>query len=187
MKKLPLIFLGALIAVQFAVPLSMIRSRENILHNGELFRFKTQPIDPADPFQGRYVRLGIDGEIKNQVDQSAPLTSRPIVYATIESDAEGFARFSGWSLKKPESKNYLKTRIGYVLDDGIQIKIPFDRYYMDEVKAPRAERLVWEATRGTHCWAEVRVLNGKAAIEEVFVEGQSLQNLAEKSSLKEIF
>jgi len=58
---------------------------------------------------------------------------------------------------------------------------------MDEVKAPRAERLVWEATRGTHCWAEVRVLNGKAAIEEVFVEGQSLQNLAEKSSLKEIF
>ena len=180
MKKLPLIFLGALITVQFAVPLSMIRSRENILRNGELFRFKTRPIDPADPFQGRYVRLGIDGTIKNQTDQSTPLNSRPIVYATIESDTEGFAHFSAWSLEKPEGGNHLKTRIRYFGNREITIKIPFDRYYMDEAKAPRAERLVWEGTRGTNCWVEVRVLDGKAAIEEVFVEGLPLRDLAER-------
>jgi uncharacterized membrane-anchored protein len=99
MKKLPLIFLGALIAVQFAVPLSMIRSRENILRNGELFSFKTRPIDPADPFQGRYVWLGIDGTIKNQIDQSVPLNSRPTVYATIESDTEGLPTSARGALK----------------------------------------------------------------------------------------
>ncbi len=178
MKKLPLILLGLLIAVQFAVPLSMIRSWENVLRNGKLFRFKTRPIDPADPFQGRFVRLGIPSYVENRAGQSTPLNARPAVYVTVENDDEGFAAFSEWSLEKPEGENYLKTRIRYFPQGGINIGIPFDRYYMDEAKAPRAERLVRSATRNTNCWVEVRILDGKAVIENVFAEGQSLRDLA---------
>ncbi len=49
---------------------------------------------------------------------------------------------------------------------------------MDEAKAPRAERLAREATRSTNCWVAVRILDGKAVIEDVFAEGRSLRDLA---------
>lgn len=180
MKKLSLIILGILIAAQFAVPFSMIQSRENILRNGDLFKFKTRPIDPADPFQGRYVRLAIDAYIKNRDDQPTPINARPKVYASIEPDVDGFAHFSEWSLEKPKGTKYLRTRIHYFPNNGIDIDIPFDRYYMDEAKAPRAEQLARESTRSTNCWVAVRILNGKAVIEDVFAEGQSLRILAEE-------
>ena len=57
-----MIFFGLLIVAQVAVPLQMIQQRETVLREGELFRFKTEPIDPADPFQGRYVWLQIEDD-----------------------------------------------------------------------------------------------------------------------------
>jgi hypothetical protein len=60
---------------------------------------------------------------------------------------------------------------------SIRIDIPFNRFYMDENKAPRPKRLAREATRNTNCWANARILNGKAGIEDVFAEGQSLRDL----------
>lgn len=177
MKKLSPIALGLLIIAQIGVSFSMIRTRENILRNGEQFKFKTRPIDPADPFQGRYVQLGIDSYIENK-NQPIPINSRPKVYATIEYDAEGYAQFSRWSLERPLGGKYLKTRIRYFPNNGINIDIPFDRYYMDEAKAPRAEQLTRQASRITNCWVNVRILNGKAVVEDVFAEGQSLSGLA---------
>ena len=61
---------------------------------------------------------------------------------------------------------------------GVRIDIPFDRFYMDEAKAPRAERIVRNSTRSTNCWVNVRILDGKAVIEDVFAEGQSIRDLA---------
>ncbi|RKX46755.1 MAG: hypothetical protein DRP64_02745 [Verrucomicrobia bacterium] len=190
MKKLPLMILGILIAAQFAVPFSMIRSRENILRNGELFRFKTRPIDPVDPFQGRYVRLGFENAYvpcSRQVKKKLQL-AKSSVYALLETDAEGFAYFSSTEIEKPNKGDYLKTMyIGHrpswndktkTLELEIKIDIPFDHFYMDEAKAPRAERLVRDSTRSTNCWAAVRILDGKAVIEDVFAEGQSLRDLA---------
>jgi len=190
MKKLSLITLGILIAAQLAVPFSMIQSRENILRNGELFKFKTRPIDPADPFQGRYVRLGFeDNYIPCSEDQATGLDYKESICAIIETREDGFARFTGWSSEKPTEGHFLKTRYLGARNDwnseikksiykGLRLDIPFDRFYMDETKAPRAERLAREATRSTNCWANVRILNGKAVIEDVFAEGQSLRDLA---------
>jgi uncharacterized membrane-anchored protein len=190
MKKALAILLGALIAVQFAVIASMIRSQERILREGTAFRFKTQPIDPADPFRGRYVRLGFEANrIPLPRGATADLKDRETLYATLATDAEGFAHFDGWSRGRPASGAFLKTR--YLGDFGawdtgtnpsaqkeLRIAIPFDRFYMDEAKAPRAERAVRDATRSTNCWATVRILNGKAVVEDVFAQGQSLRTLA---------
>lgn len=189
MKKLSLIVLGVLIAAQLAVSFSMIKSRENVLRNGQLFRFKTRPIDPADPFQGRYVRLDVrnDHILCSEAEESE-LAPRQQLYAIPQTDPDGFACFNAWSLSQPKSNTYLKTRYRwkYTVSDpenkkrifkGIHIDIPFDRFYMDEAKAPRAEVLAREATRTTNCWVEVHILNGKAVIEDVFAEGQSLSDL----------
>ena len=192
MKKLPLILLGILILAQFAVPFSMIRSRENILRNGELFKFRTRPIDPADPFQGRYVLLGIDQDyIPTPKDQKLDISYKMPIYAMLEAGEDGFARFTDWHRESPAEGRFLKTRyLGTKsewipktrkrLHKGMRIDIPFGRYYMDEAKAPRAERLTREATRSTNCWVNVRILKGKAVIEDVFAEGQSLRELTEE-------
>lgn len=188
MKKYTLLILGLLIAIQFAIPFTMIQQRENILNNGELFRFKTRPIDPADPFQGRYVQLGIDNNyIPTSTNDSVKIRYKTPIYASLETGADGFAHFVNWSREKPTNGSFLKTRYRGTrrewiaatetyIHKGMRIDIPFDRYYMDEAKAPRAELLTREATRATNCWVNVRILDGKAVIEDVFAEGQSLRD-----------
>ena len=185
-----IIIFGLLITAQVAVPFRMIQQRETVLRKGELFRFKTEPIDPADPFQGRYVWLRIeDNYVTLSEDVVDHVDRRSYGYATISVDDKGFAHFAEWTLERPEITSYLKTRAsGHARTwdpetekssyKGLRIEIPFTRFYMDEAKAPRAEILARDATRNEDCWVEVRILNGKAVIEDVIAEGQSLRDLA---------
>jgi len=190
MKTLKLILLILLAATQIAVPVSLIQRKERILGEGERIRLQTRPIDPADPFQGRYVRLGYEHNYIDCPEDEIPnIGYKSRIYATIETGEDGFARFTGWSLEKPSDGLYLETRyLGPYRPwnqasqkgeyKGLQIDIPCNRFYMDEAKAPRAERLARNATQSRNCWVDVRILNGKAVIEDVYAEGQSLRVLA---------
>lgn len=196
MKKLLLISLLVLISIQFAIPFRMIQSRETVLQKGEQFRFKTRPIDPADPFQGRYVQLGIKHDyIPCAKEDPSDFSYKSSVYVLLETNQHGFAQFSHIDRKKPNTDTYLKTRyLGSRTQWnpttkkhvflGDKIDIPFDRFYMDESKAPRAERIAQDAARATNCWVNVRIYKGKAVIEDVFVQGESLQDLAGKKVYK---
>ena len=189
-----MLLFGLLIVAQVAVPLRMIQQHETVLREGELFRFKTEPIDPVDPFQGRYVWLRIEDDF---VPMSEAVTDaidyKATGYALLNVDEQGFAKFTDWSSERPtQTTNYLKTKSrGQAVNweqladgnrtrvhQGLGIDIPFTRFYMDEAKAPRAERLAHEATRNEDCWVEVRIFNGSAVIEDVIAEGQSLRDLA---------
>lgn len=190
MKTISLTLLSLAIVAQFAILGSMIHSRERVLREGEAFRFRTRPIDPADPFQGRYVSLGFENDfVPAHSGETASLRYRAPIYASIETGEDGFARFSAWSRAKPAKGAFLKTRyLGEKTrwdqagkrseSQGIRIDIPFGRFYMDEAKAPRAEAAARDATRGTNCWAVVRVLNGQSVVEDVIARGQSLRDLA---------
>lgn len=48
----------------------------------------------------------------------------------------------------------------------------------ERAKARRAERLAFEASQRGGCWADVRILNGRAVIEDVYVEGESIRTLS---------
>jgi len=63
------------------------------------------------------------------------------------------------------------------------VKVPFDRYYLDEKLAPRAEQIYRDAgRRGEEFKKEavlrVRVLKGKALIESLEIEGIPIRDLA---------
>jgi len=190
MKTLKIILFCLLAATQIAVPVSLIQRKEKILREGERIRLQTRPIDPADPFQGRYVRLGYEHNYIAWPEADKPdIGYKAKIFAVIEPGEDGFARFTGWSLEKPADGLYLETRyLGQYrpwnqasqkgVYKGLRIDIPCDRFYMDEAKAPRAEHLARDATRNKNCWVEVRILEGKAVIEDVFAEGQSLRALA---------
>lgn len=193
MNSLKPLLLTLLILAQLAVLASMIRGKERILRDGEAFRFKTRPIDPADPFQGRYVALGFEDDHIPPIGLSGGLRYREPIYAALETGGDGFARFTGWSRERPAAGAFLRTRyLGastrwdpatqQMTNVAFRIEIPFDRFYMDEAKAPRAEQAVRDATRSTNCWATVRILNGKAVVEDVFAQGQSLRELAAQKS-----
>ena len=49
--------------------------------------------------------------------------------------------------------------------------MPFRRFYMDEDKAPKAERAVWGGRRGQRkASVSVRVRNGVGVIEELYID-----------------
>lgn len=189
MKNIYLYLMGLLVCIQLAIPFRIIQGHERILRQGTAYRFLTQPIDPADPFQGRYVRLRYQSNHIDCDPQDVDLNYREPIYAELEVDENGFAYFANWSREPPAEGDYLKTRYHGTnrrwhndsktwTTNGIRVDIPFNRFYMDEAKAPRAEVLARDATRSTNCWANVRILNGKALIEDVFAEGKSLRVLA---------
>ena len=43
--------------IQLFVPAQVILQQESVLETGNVYRFKTQPVDPNDPFRGKYITL----------------------------------------------------------------------------------------------------------------------------------
>jgi uncharacterized membrane-anchored protein len=184
------VVLAVVVSAQFLVPYSLIHRWERVHEEGELFRFVTQPIDPVDPFQGRYVALNIE---QNYIFDPAAYTRlverQQRGFALVDVDDDGFARFSSWSDERPANGAYLATgayrgTVNFNRNNPreesqkvLRLKIPFSRYYMPETKAPLAEIEAATANREGHCWVEVRILEGQAVIEDVKIDGQSLRDL----------
>jgi hypothetical protein len=138
-SKVRLWLFAAMALLQLAVPAGMILSRERTLAQGEAFKFRTAPVDPYDAFRGRYVSLRIENAVAAWPQAKAAAYGQT-VYATIETGNDGFARFGAASLSRPKDKPYLKVQAGVANDKGgISLELPFDRFYMEETKAPTAE------------------------------------------------
>ncbi len=204
MKKTAFIILGIVLAAQLLIPASMILKHERILRTGELYRFKTRPIDPADPFQGRYVWLGFENDYIPGINKNEPSPKyNERVFVSLGAGSDDLCVLKSWSRTQPETGDYLKlkytgTRTQWNPDTkkstymGLRFHLPFNRFYMDENKAKRAERIVRRTTIDlfepantnlvTNCWANVRVLNGAALIEDVLVDGTPIRELAGEPS-----
>lgn len=162
--------LSVIIALQLLIPAHMIVQREVVLKKGELYKFKTAPVDPYDAFRGRYVALGIDAA---QVEYKAKskFAYGQIVYAALRKDVRNYATIVGVSLTPPEDKAYIKAKAGYMYADKLRLILPFDRFYMNEYKAPKAEQLYREysAVNKRDAYIAVRVLNGQAVLEDLYL------------------
>lgn len=165
-KKLLLIF--TLIA-QLTVPCLMIASAKNTLETGAVYKFKTAPIDPYDVMRGRFVYLSTDQNSAPR-DQSVKLTRKQRIYLILDLDKDGFAVVTKVQAQKPDHSEYIKTKVQYVESEKIYYELPFNRYYMNERKALRAENLVREGQRKPEeTYIQVRVKNGTALIEDLIV------------------
>ena len=168
--------------VQYLVPLQMIWGRETTLKKGKEYRFQTEPVDPNDPFRGKYIVLSFKD---NQVE--SPLESkwkaRQAVYVEFDTNDEGFAIIKKIHSAPPKNTEYyLKTKIKYVRgvqNKKITISYPFDRYYMDENKAATAEHLYREAQRDAAqpAYAVVHIRKGDAVLKDVILDGVSIKDL----------
>lgn len=180
----PLFIVVALI--QLFVPTKMILDRESILANGKEYKFKTAPIDPTDPFRGKYITLNFS-ERSISLDTTENWKRDETIYVHLAEDQEGFAKIQGISKKKPSKEiGFVKAKVKYTrrhADQTIQITYPFERYYMEESKAYDAERFTRrriQTDSNQVVYAVVRILEGESVLQNVMVNGKKIETLVKE-------
>lgn len=169
--------LGAMVLAQWVIPLQMIGNSEAIFKKGTAFRFECAPIDPNDPFRGKYIVLNFT--LANYIaDTADAYTNGQQVYAVLGTDSSGYATILALKEKQPDTGHYLITRVDYTHTyNGVQtvvLDIPFSRYYLDEFDAPKAEEKYREGTQSRTAYAEVYLYKGQARVKDVVVDGKPL-------------
>jgi uncharacterized membrane-anchored protein len=161
--------------LQLSFPGKLVFDSNKVLWMGTELKFETRPVDPADPFRGRYVALNFAA---NQFEKKAADSWKrnDRVFVLLDRDAQGFARSKGLSAVRPAANElFVKARITYLYDNQITVYYPFSKFFMEESKAPEAERIYREAGEG---YALVKVYQGEAVLQDVVVKGKSLNELA---------
>ena len=182
-KYILLILFLVAAGAQLYVPTSMILSQEDILTAGKTFKFRTAPVDPNDPLRGKYVALRYQDNSLT-IPDSVYFYRNQKIFVEIEEDYEGFAIIKDISQAPPlQGSDYFDANLQSVsyYDDSTRLWIiyPFNRFYMEEHKAPEAEKLYNESTWNTDVptWAVVKIKDGKAALQDVRLDGRSLTDI----------
>lgn len=180
-KKLASPVLVLLFLIQLFVPAQMIYEQEDALKSGRAYKFKTQPIDPSDPFRGKYIVLNYDlDSFKTEEDWSM---YRGNVYVYLRNDTEGYATIKTVS-KTPLAitEDYVIAESNYNYGKQVNFDLPFNRFYMNESKAYDAEVSVRQAQRDTTktCYGLVYIKNGRAVLKNVFIDNIPIQQYVEE-------
>ncbi len=171
---------GAMVLAQWIIPGSMIYDSQQVLNKGVPLKFKCAPVDPNDPFRGKYITLDFDIR-QFTVDSSHHFEQGAEVFATLKNDSGGFAVIADLRQQTPQGNEpFLKLPINYMSNMNktteLYFTIPFSRFYMQEYKAPVAETLYQQGVADTsgNTYALVYVYKGNARIRDVFVRDTSV-------------
>jgi uncharacterized membrane-anchored protein len=180
MKKPVFIIFVIVALVQLAVPAKMILDKENILSFGTPYKFRTAPVDPYDPFRGKYITLRFDA---NQFDvpNDTSWKSDDVVYVHLGKDSLGYAKIKDITRQPPADDNidFVKARIRYAYDDKVTIEYSFNHFYMEESKAADAETTYRNSQFDTAqvVYALVNVRKGEAALKDVMINDMSIADI----------
>ncbi len=192
------------IVAQFGVLGAMIVRRELALKHGVVCRFRTAPVDPFDAFRGKYVALDIEGA-RDGLLTAQRFECNQRVYARIGTDTNGLSVIEEVTAKPDASALWIKAWVTYSWEDykevtnvvarsgrppgeqrvatgkyRTRLRMPFDRYYMDEKLATEAESAYRDASRREKRDAvvTVRVWQGLTVIEGLEIGGRPIQDIA---------
>ncbi len=183
-KKILFPAFALLVLAQLFVPAKMILHQEDILNSGQAYKFKTAPIDPYDPYRGKYINLAFDANTF-EVSKESEWDYNELVYVKLTTDDNGFAKIQDISREKPDDQSdyvqansWGKTGVGKKL----RVRYPFNRFYMEESKALEAEETYRASRRDSSmvAYALVKVKNGEAVLENVFINDVPIQEVVEK-------
>ena len=121
----------ALVAAQLILPLGLIGMNELALATGTKVTLLTQPLDPLDPFRGRYVELSY--EISRLPDRGTPSGT---VYVELIRKGDRWVVYRVHSTHPHGDRPVIRGDAG----DGFAV-YGIETYYADEDEAPRLEGL----------------------------------------------
>lgn len=186
-KNIVIVLFLIVAIIQIAVPAKMIYKYENILQSGKEYYFKISPVDPNDPFRGKFISLNID-QNSFKINRADKWENGEDIYVTIDSlSQDRFCRITNISKVKPDSKaDFIKAKVDYVNSwdstkswnnsNGsiVYIKYPFETYYLDENKASQAEQFFRESVRDSNKlnYVAVKVIDGDAVLKDLIINGK---------------
>ena len=177
MKTLPLVIFGLAALAQWAAPLSQIWTHEQTLSKGTLIKLKCSAPDPYDPLRGRYLAVRPDQDHVDVPEDFDPDRGTQ-VFAILTTDADGLATISSLALSPPASGDFVRVKTSYSYDKKAYIEWPFERFYINEKLAPEADEWFAENIRTAKgIIAEVRVLNGRAVLADLTLDGKSFREI----------
>ncbi|WP_027395363.1 GDYXXLXY domain-containing protein [Aquimarina latercula] len=183
MKIIYLFILFIVIALaQIFVPIHMIVNNEDVLISGTEYKFKTRPVDPTDPFRGKYITLQYEMNHFDTKDTTYVVGEE--IYVYLKNDNEGFAEASQIS-KVPvkTEKDYVTARVTYYYNGQVNFQLPFNTYYMEETKAYDAEVAYVEANRDSlsnNIYALVYIKDDHVVLKDVLIDDIPIKEYVEK-------
>ena len=120
-----LVFAAVTFLVQWLVPFTMMTGQEVVLKRGQEIKIRCQPIDPYDPFRGRYVRVRLDLSLPENLQLPEGWDRQQRVFAILGTDVEGFAEVKSIQLDEPGQGLYVR---GQKLNWGNTFDLGLDRY-----------------------------------------------------------
>ncbi|NVK63805.1 MAG: GDYXXLXY domain-containing protein [Flavobacteriales bacterium] len=196
-------FFIAFAAIIVLIPVYVALSSQNVLSNGKQYKFKPMAYDPFDPFRGKYLRINYE---TNFIPTKFGFDERETIYVSIAEDEEGFAYFEEGFKSPPKDKDYLETTVSFSsgadeltrdlerMMDGdedidfedmdtrqrVNIKIPnnMNKYFINEDDALKAERVLEKERE--HIYIAVRILDGEARLEDIYVHDQPIKKYLHK-------
>lgn len=179
-RNLILFGFAFVVAAQLAVPAWMLVRNELTLREGQVFKFRTRPVDPVDAFRGRYVWLSLE-PMESKVTGITEWRYGQKAYAVLGADTNGFAVVKRLDRKPPADEPAVRVRSAWsdVKHGTVHIDwAGLDRYYMTEGKAPAAEIAYRDHSRASNrtCHVTVRVRGTHAVIENLFIDNQPIHD-----------
>lgn len=180
MKNRILIMMAFLImaALQWYIPWNM--SRNTDMAEGNIYKFEMVPFDRNDPFRGKYLQLRYEAD-RVKTDSIMDFKSGEEIFAVLDQDSAGFVRIRSVVREKPnEESDFIKSRIQMYSekDTAVILDFSFDRYYLNEDLAVTIETAYREhyADSSGQNYSVVKVHDGRAVLEEVFIGGKSVRD-----------
>ena len=181
----------AVAVVQLAVPVGQVWKHEDVLRTGKAYKFRTAPVDPYDAFRGRSVALNY-ADTTARVREGLRLKYRQAAYVSLSNNADGFAEFGELTLEPPAKGDYLRVEYAWTAHTNrhqANFRLPFDKFFMEETKAPQAEdayRRFGNRRDQTNeaAYVIVRVKGGRGVIEDLFIQDKSIRDFLEQEAAK---
>lgn len=176
-----------LVLVQLFVPAQMIWGREKIIKEGTAYKFKTTPVDPSDPFRGKYITLKY--ELNSAETKDTSWVRNEDIYVKLNKDSLGFAAISKVSRSKFDaSDDFVKAKVQWYnyREQKVSFNLEFNRYYMEENKAYEAELAYDKSVRDSipenDTYAVVFVKNGETVLADVIINEMSIKDYVERGN-----
>lgn len=176
-----LIAFAATALAQLIIPAQMVFENEMAYTSGTEYKFKTEPVDPNDPFRGKYINLNFEADEIAMPEGEWGYGDKG--YVVLGKDRQGFAKIDKLLRDEPSEGNYIPVEANYNYNGKVRITYPFSRFYMEESKAYDAETAYREYSRDTTklpAYAVVSVRGNVAVVKDVIINGQRIQDYVAK-------
>ena len=174
MNMLRILIFCVLALAQVAVPAAMVWQREQTLKQGQVWKFRTAPVEPVDAIRGRYIALRFAAE---EFDAAVKFESgNKSVYAVLKEDTDGFAEVDHLTSETVVTDDAVPVESVWWYNGKQQVRFPFNKFWVAEANAAAAEHAYVENNRrdNQNAYVTVRVRRGDAALDQLYIDGQPL-------------